>query len=484
MPTSTGLRSQEDIQSGFGMPAAVPKRRQAPPNRPKTGRRYLLNKNKPSKYHTLAKSIYSSSPAPCSSSKAKKAASPPPAWNPYQSSNDKYALTKAQMEKRKEMFKSKNNILLSPDAAKEKKKKALRRRKGENKGSSDQNVVENENENENAAPNQASPDSEELPPPPSHNAAITPAKVQGAETLMSLRNTSSPDLTTKVSALSISQTLKNYQKSLEQLEKRVENPTPLGDTNAAYSGSGSSSLKDDPAVENLMANISKPPTPPTVPSVVEADNELAIKLAKLEALVESQRTYIEKNIAVAESGAVEGRSEVVTNAVLEGIEENPIPPPSAVPYKPLSSGGNMMNILGFENAASYLDLNNPEPLAPLETSTQVYEDIRRAREHAEYLAGEYSRKEGYLGGVLEEVEEEVVARAPQSVVDISSLPLPNSPVPTPPPVHPFKAKGGMGMGMKLEVMNSPNFNDASPEVTRPVKVVRRGGVSDWSAPVV
>ena len=334
MPTSTGLRSQEDIQSGFGMPAAVPKRRQgrkmfmsatirtaiqrfcsnrtafiskcstkiildtdrvltklpfaAPPNRPKTGRRYLLNKNKPSKYHTLAKSIYSSSPAPCSSSKAKKAASPPPAWNPYQSSNDKYALTKAQMEKRKEMFKSKNNILLSPDAAKEKKKKALRRRKGENKGSSDQNVVENENENENAAPNQASPDSEELPPPPSHNAAITPAKVQGAETLMSLRNTSSPDLTTKVSALSISQTLKNYQKSLEQLEKRVENPTLLGDTNAAYSGSGSSSLKDDPAVENLMANISKPPTPPTVPSVVEADNELAIKPAKV-----STRTKLE-----------------------------------------------------------------------------------------------------------------------------------------------------------------------------------------------
>ena len=412
------------------------------------------------------------------------------------------------MEKRKDMFKSKNNILLSPDAAKEKKKKTLRRRKGENKGSSGQNVVENENENENAAPNQASPDSEELPPPPSHNAAITPAKVQGAETLMSLRNTSSPDLTTKVSALSISQTLKNYQKSLEQLEKRVENPTPLGDTNAAYSGSGSSSLKDDPAVENLMASISKPPTPPTVPSVVEADNELAIKLAKvstrtklelttcphysnssvvaqLEALVESQRTYIEKHIAVAEIGAVEGRSEVVTNAVLEGREENPIPPLSAVPYKPLSSGGKMMNILGFENATSYLDLNNPEPLAPLETSTQVYDDIRRAREHAEYLAGEYSRKEGYLGGVLEEEEEEeVVARAPQSVVDISSLPLPNSPVPTPPPVHPFKAKGGNGMGMKMEVMNSPNFNDVSPEVTRPVKVVRRGGVSDWSAPVV
>ena len=44
-------------------------------------------------------------------------ARPKPEWNPYKTTNDAYGrLTAGQQEKRREMFKSKNNILLSPEA--------------------------------------------------------------------------------------------------------------------------------------------------------------------------------------------------------------------------------------------------------------------------------------------------------------------------------------------------------------------------------
>lgn len=375
----------------------------------------------------------------------------------------------------------------SPQAAKKKKPLLSRRPKTAVVKKGDSNSKKRAESDENALPNSASvlaERAEQLPPPPSDNAVITPAKIQGAETLMSLRNTASPDLSKKVSALSISQTLKNYSKSLEQLEKRVENPTSLEDT------ADSSSLKGNLKVENIMANISNPVTPPPVPSASpSSDNDLKIKLAKLEAMVESQRTYIEQHITTTVAGQHNGNVEAAANAKTNthSTPVEPFQPSPHPPYPPTTTNTfyneNTMNILGFENSTSYLDLNNPEPLAPLETSSQIYEDIKRAREHAEYLAGEYSRKEGYLGGVLENAEEEEKEEEevrPQNVVDISSLPLPNSPVPTPMPAHPFKAKMGMGMG----ITSSPNFNDASPEVTRPVKVVRRGGVNDWSAPVV
>ena len=58
-----------------------------------------------------------------------------------------------------------------------------------------------------------------------------------------------------------------------------------------------------------------------------------------------------------------------------------------------------MNLLGFENSTSYIDaehLNNTH--ITLSNDDQVYKDIKRAREHAEYLAGENAKKDGYLGG--------------------------------------------------------------------------------------
>lgn len=94
----------------------------------------------------------------------------------------------------------------------------------------------------------------------------------------------------------------------------------------------------------------------------------------------------------------------------------------------------------------------------------------RARQHAEFLAGEHARKDGYLGGVALQEEED------GEEADLSSMPMRTAPLPSPPPKHPFR-----GEPKDFAQNVSPNVG-VDPEVTRPS--VRVGGVMDWSAPVV
>ena len=69
--------------------------------------------NAASKTFNKAKSVYSSGVVPQSRPRRPKK----PEWNPYKTDDDAYGrLNQKQLETRKEMFKSKNNILHSPEA--------------------------------------------------------------------------------------------------------------------------------------------------------------------------------------------------------------------------------------------------------------------------------------------------------------------------------------------------------------------------------
>jgi hypothetical protein len=80
-----------------------------------------------SKTFKKAKSVYSSGVPESRPRRAKK-----PEWNPYKTTDDAYGrLTKKQLETRKEMFKSKNNILHSPEAKAKAAKEKVRERESE-----------------------------------------------------------------------------------------------------------------------------------------------------------------------------------------------------------------------------------------------------------------------------------------------------------------------------------------------------------------
>jgi len=209
-----------------------------------------------------------------------------------------------------------------------------------------------------------------------------------------------------------------------------------------------------------------------------------MKLAKLEAVCNNQREYIASHIApVNNSSALPAPS--VTSSRTPPTPPLPpslaiMPPPTTTirtnPTNPLSS------ILGFENNTGYI--SNVEVMTgpiPLETNAQVYADIKRAKEHAEYLAGVKAREWGYQGGVgeLEEDSDGEMGGGNMTNTtnenDISSMPMRSSPQPQPRPMHPFKNQ--------QKVSFSPNVAD-DPESTIARKVVTRvGSGADWGAPV-
>ena len=262
-----------------------------------------------------------------------------------------------------------------------------------------------------------------------------------------------------------------------------------------------------------------------------------MKLAKLEALVENQRAYIEENFQ-AKVKLQQQQRQVEEQRQGQGLVQQQVQVKAAPSAEPAAASSIFMNFLGFENATSYIDLGSgmglpggaetgivaPLSLDPneqgerqsrderliIQTSNSisslllhaVFKDIKRARQHAEFLAGEHARKDGYLGGVgLEEegCDEEVrpskfrrtiqyypVSNAINitphsnsllsSQADLSSMPLRTAPLPSPPPKHPFKCEP-----KTVAYTVSPNVG-VDPEITRPS--VRAGGMGDWSAPTV
>jgi hypothetical protein len=166
------------------------------------------------------------------------------------------------------------------------------------------------------------------------------------------------------------------------------------------------------------------------------------------------------------------------------------------PTATIRTGGSPLSkILGFENSTGYISSTDSlMGCVPLEMNSEVYADIKRAKEHAEYLAGVKAREWGYQGGVGEVRDQaEIVCSERQQPIpphseqleeedineqtpanDVSSMPLQSSPTPQPKPKHPFKDQ--------QKVSFSPNIAD-EPESTLYRKVVTRvGGRGDWGAP--
>ena len=251
-----------------------------------------------------------------------------------------------------------------------------------------------------------------VPSPPPLASSRVPDTPDAAATLLSLRSqaldttapTTSP-LTSKVSALSISETLKNYEATLVNLEKRVEmlpTKTPI-------------LVQENEKVAEIIESVSGPPPPPqTGPVVVEGVSpatDLLMKIANLEAICNNQREYIASHIAPVKSSSGETSVPMLTSAAppqpSSRTPPTPPPPPSLAPMPAptatIRTGSSPLSkILGFENSTGYISgadtLTGP---VPLQMNSQVFADIKRAKEHAEYLAGVKAREWGYQGGVGE-----------------------------------------------------------------------------------
>ena len=195
--------------------------------------------------------------------------------------------------------KSKNNILLSPEA----KKKAVAAKKKKKKDTVTKAKRELEAKEQEAHVSSDEDSDPNLQHTTHHggSAAVTPGKAEGAATLMSLRAATRSPLSAGVSALSISETLKSYQvrerdvsllwfskkissltfpsqSSLEQLESRVTNPPPVEEAG----------LIAHPPVESVMRKVEdgqgqgQGQGRGKEDEEAGAPKELLVKLAKLE----------------------------------------------------------------------------------------------------------------------------------------------------------------------------------------------------------
>ena len=239
---------------------------------------------------------------------------------------------------------------------------------------------------------------------PSSRAPDTP---DAAATLLSLRSQaidgtaapSSSPLASKVSALSISETLKNYEATLANLEKRVE----MLPTKAPLI------VQENEKVAEIMGSLSgpthKPETDPAIVEGVAPAIDLLMKIANLEAICNNQREYIASHIAPTKRTS--GETSMPAPKPSSRTPPKPPPPPSLAPMPAptatIRTGGSPLSkILGFENSTGYISSTDSlMGCVPLEMNSEVYADIKRAKEHAEYLAGVKAREWGYQGGVGE-----------------------------------------------------------------------------------
>ena len=333
-------------------------------------KRYLIRRVTPgmSPAFRTARDVYSSGRG-CARA-PRKAAKKKPEWNPYQTSFTKYALSKEQLLRRKEQFKSKNNILLSPEGGGKAKSTRFNAGKAKSEKAKAKAKVRagKSKKQAKAFSSAAMVDVDENAPPPPASAAAPPAPPAAASNAAAVGETGqlsgtrdapavmSAALASGISALSISDTIKQYQQTLIDLEERV-NRVPasvgfiqaesgevdaimksvqsgfvesdvdvparggeeqVGEVNKAEAATAASSIHGPPKFGGVAApDATAAPNVPASASAstvegVASSTDLMMRLAKLEALCQSQKEYIAAHVHLSQGDGEGELSERIT----------------------------------------------------------------------------------------------------------------------------------------------------------------------------